>query len=120
MSKCAEFKFDLICEIILTNFFPGSPGFEPGEPGKKFVKMISQIRSNLNSAHLDIISLSLSIYIYIYLISYIIIQLSHFRGVLWTQTPLNCRSCRSVSHMNGKNNTRGRVRIQALHTRSNS
>ena len=29
MPKCAEFKFDLICEIILTNFFLGSPGFEP-------------------------------------------------------------------------------------------
>ena len=29
MSKCAEFKFDLICEIIFDKFFPGSPGFEP-------------------------------------------------------------------------------------------
>ena len=51
MSKCAEFKFDLICEIIFDKFFPGlnlatqrydacmCMGSNPGEPGgKKFVK----------------------------------------------------------------------------------
>ena len=26
MSKCAEFKFDLICEIIFDKFFPGLTG----------------------------------------------------------------------------------------------
>ena len=44
MSKCAEFKFDLICEIIFDKF-----------KKKNLSKMISQIRSNLNSAHLDMI-----------------------------------------------------------------
>ena len=42
MSKCAEFKFDLVCDIIFDKFFPG-------------LTRISQIRSNLNSAHSDII-----------------------------------------------------------------
>ena len=35
----------------------------PVSPGKNLSKMISQVRSNLNSAHLDIIH----IYIYIYI-----------------------------------------------------
>ena len=30
-------------------------GSNPGQPGKNLSKMISQIRSNLNSAHLDMI-----------------------------------------------------------------
>ena len=56
MSKCAEFKFDLICEIIFDKFFPGLTWVRiPVSQGKNLSKMLSQIRLNLNSAHLDII-----------------------------------------------------------------
>ena len=58
MSKCAEFKFDRVVRASASHGYTMMymcMGSNPGQPGKKLSKMISQIRSNLNSAHLDII-----------------------------------------------------------------